>query len=324
MFDGHGRSIDYLRVSITDRCNLRCVYCMPCEGVEWVEHTSILSYEELIRLCRIFASLGVRRVRLTGGEPLVRKGLDRIVRGVKAIPGIESVTITTNGVLLAEQLPALLDAGLNGINLSLDTLDREQFKRITRRDELDSALAGLKAALAVPGLNVKLTCVPMGDNDAQLVPLAALARDSRLSVRFIELMPIGLGSSLPRRTQAQVMEILEGAFGPALPCERAEGAGPGQYVTFRDFQGKVGFISAMTHQFCGDCNRVRLTATGFLKTCLQYEAGVDLKALLDSGASDEALRSAMASAIARKPAAHHFTEGREALDERRNMNQIGG
>ena len=134
MIDGHGRSIDYLRVSITDRCNLRCVYCMPCEGVEWVEHTSILSYEELIRLCRIFASLGVRRVRLTGGEPLVRKGLDRIVRGVKAIPGIESVTITTNGVLLAEQLPALLDAGLNGINLSLDTLDREQFKRITRRD----------------------------------------------------------------------------------------------------------------------------------------------------------------------------------------------
>ena len=324
MIDGHGRTIDYLRVSITDRCNLRCVYCMPCEGVEWVDHSAILSYEELIRLCRLFAGLGVKRVRLTGGEPLVRKGLDRIVRGVREIPGIESVTVTTNGVLLAQQLPALLDAGLSGVNLSLDTLDRAQYKEITRRDELGSALHGLQAALAAPNLNVKLNCVPMGDNDSQLVPLAALARDSRLSVRFIELMPIGLGSSLPRRTQAQVMEMLEQAFGPALPCSRAEGAGPGQYVTFKGFQGKVGFISAMTHQFCGDCNRVRLTATGFLKTCLQYEAGVDLKALLDSGADDETVLKAMSDAIAHKPAAHHFTEGREALDEKRNMNQIGG
>ena len=324
MLDGLGRSIDYLRVSITDRCNLRCVYCMPCEGVEWVDHSAVLSYEELLRLCRLFAELGVSRVRLTGGEPLVRRDLDHIVRGIRAIPGIHAVTLTTNGVLLAEQLPGLLDAGLSGVNLSLDTLDREQFQAITRRDALPAALAGLNAALAAPGLNVKLNCVPMGDNDDQLIPLAAMARDHDMAVRFIELMPIGLGSSLPRRTEAQVLEILEAAYGPAHPTGWAGGAGPGHYVTFDGFRGRVGFISAITHQFCDQCNRVRLTATGFLKTCLQYESGVDLKALLASGADDEALRSAMADAIQRKPAAHHFTEGREDADERRNMNQIGG
>ncbi len=324
MLDGLGRSIDYLRVSITDRCNLRCVYCMPCEGVEWVDHSAVLSYEELIRLCRLFAELGVTRVRLTGGEPLVRRDLDRIVRGIRAIPGIRAVTLTTNGVLLSEQLPGLLDAGLSGVNLSLDTLDRDQFQAITRRDMLPAALAGLNAALAAPGLNVKLNCVPMGDNDAQLAPLAALARDHDMAVRFIELMPIGLGSSLPRRTEAQVLEILEAAYGPARPTGWAGGAGPGRYVTFEGFRGRVGFISAMTHQFCDQCNRVRLTATGFLKTCLQYEAGVDLKSLLAGGVDDGALRAAMEDAVRRKPAAHHFTEGRGDADERRNMNQIGG
>ena len=179
---------------------------------------------------------------------------------IKAIDGIRTVTLTTNGVLLAQQLPALRAAGLDGVNLSLDTLDREQYAAITRRDLLPRALEGLEAALAAPGLKVKLNCVPMGDNDDQLVSLAALARDRALDVRFIELMPIGLGSSLPRRTQAEVLEQLEGAFGPALPCVQGGGSGPGRYVTFAGFTGRVGFISAVSHQFCESCNRVRLTA----------------------------------------------------------------
>lgn len=329
MLDGQGRRIHYLRVSVTDRCNLRCRYCMPPDGVEWVDHAALLTYEQLVRLVGLFARLGVDTVRLTGGEPLVRKGLDELVRRLRAIDGIRTVALTTNGVLLARQLPALLDAGLDGVNISIDTLDRTQYAALTRRDALEPALAGLEAALAAPGLTVKLNCVPMGDNDGQLVPLAALARDRALSVRFIELMPIGLGGALPRRTQAQVLARLEAAFGPAQPTEAGPagskpGAGPCRYVSFPDFTGRVGFISAVTHQFCDRCNRVRLTSTGFLKTCLQYGDGVDLKALLDGGADDEALLSAIRGAILDKPVRHHFSDGAAAGDEVHNMNEIGG
>lgn len=324
MLDRFGREISYLRISVTDRCNLRCRYCMPAQGVTWVDHSAILTYEQIVRIVRASAALGIKKVRLTGGEPLVRKGLAGLVEALKAIDGIVSVTLTTNGLLLAEQLPDLLQAGLDGINLSLDTLDRAQFAHITRRDTLPQALAGLEAALAAPGLRVKVNCVPTGENDDQLVPLAELARSRRLDVRFIELMPIGLGSALPRRTEQEVREILERTFGPALPCPQGGGDGPGRYLTFAGFTGRVGFISAMTHQFCSGCNRVRLTAAGFLKTCLQYDQGVDLKALLEAGADDAALQAAIGEAIRSKPASHHFGGDRQAADEGRNMNQIGG
>ena len=324
MLDALGRNIRYLRISVTDRCNLRCRYCMPAEGVEWVDHSTILTYEQISRLVGLFAAMGVEKVRLTGGEPLVRKGLDSLVRSIRQTPGIRRVYLTTNGLLLADQLPDLLEAGLDGVNLSLDTLDRAQFEAITRRDELDRALAGLNAALAAPGLTVKLNCVPSGENDDQLVPLAALARDRELAVRFIELMPIGLGSSLTRRTEAEVLARLESAFGSALPCPQEEGGGPSRYVTFPGFRGKVGFISAVSHRFCQSCDRVRLTAGGFLKTCLQYDCGADLKALLDAGADDAALTQAIRDAIAQKPEGHHFGQAPTGRDEGRNMNQIGG
>ena len=324
MLDQFGREISYLRISVTDRCNLRCRYCMPAQGVTWVDHSAILTYEQIVRIVRASAALGIKKVRLTGGEPLVRKGLAGLVEALKAIDGIASVTLTTNGLLLVEQLPDLLQAGLDGINLSLDTLDRAQFAHITRRDALPQALAGLEAALAAPGLRVKVNCVPTGENDDQLIPLAELARSCRLDVRFIELMPIGLGSALPRRTEQEVREILERTFGPALPCPQEGGDGPGRYLTFAGFTGRVGFISAMTHQFCSGCNRVRLTAAGFLKTCLQYDQGVDLKALLEAGADDAALQAAIGEAIRSKPASHHFGGDKQAADEGRNMNQIGG
>ena len=324
MLDQFGREISYLRISVTDRCNLRCRYCMPAQGVTWMDHSAILTYEQIVRIVRASAALGIKKVRLTGGEPLVRKGLAGLVDALKAIDGIASVTLTTNGLLLVEQLPDLLQAGLDGINLSLDTLDRAQFAHITRRDTLPQALAGLEAALAAPGLRVKVNCVPTGENDDQLIPLAELARSRRLDVRFIELMPIGLGSALPRRTEQEVREILERTFGPALPCPQGGGDGPGRYLTFAGFTGRVGFISAMTHQFCSGCNRVRLTAAGFLKTCLQYDQGVDLKALLEAGADDAALQAAIGEAIRSKPASHHFGGDKQAADEGRNMNQIGG
>ncbi|MBM6870936.1 GTP 3',8-cyclase MoaA [Pseudoflavonifractor phocaeensis] len=324
MTDGYGRVIDYLRISVTDRCSLRCRYCMPPDGVDWLSHGDLLTYEEILTLCSAFCVLGFRRFRLTGGEPLVRRGLSHLVAGLRALPEVSSISLTTNGVDLAPQLPSLLDAGLTAVNLSLDTLDRAQYAAITRRDLLPQALEGLHAALSTPNLTVKLNCVPMGENDDQLVPLAALAKDRPLSVRFIELMPIGLGGSLPRRTEEEVRARLEAAFGPLLSCAPPPGAGPGRYCAPAGFRGKIGFISAVSHQFCASCNRVRLTATGFLKTCLQYDTGVDLRALLRGGATQSELQAAIAGALARKPLQHHFGTAARPNDESHNMHQIGG
>ncbi len=325
MLDQQDRLVDYLRISVTDRCNLRCLYCMPEQGVNPVEHGQILRYEEILRLARLFSSLGVRRIRLTGGEPLVREGLSTLVAGLKRTPGIRAVHLTTNGVLLGQQLPALLDAGLDGVNISLDTLDRAQYAAITRRDELDRTLGGLRAALEVPTLRVKVNCVPTLFNADQWVPLAALARDTpALDVRFIELMPLGLGGALSGPAEETVLAALEAAFGPALPCPMDSVGGPSRCVTFADFQGRVGFISAMTHPFCSQCNRVRLTAQGQLKPCLYYDAETDLRALLRAGEDDNALRNAIAQAIRSKPASHQFGSAPAADSESHYMNQIGG
>lgn len=321
MVDSRQRVIDYLRISVTDRCNLRCVYCMPADGVPELSHSQILRYEEIVRLCRIFAGLGVSKIKLTGGEPLVRRGLPQLVEQLKAIDGIRSVTLTTNGVLLAGQLPELLSAGLNGVNISLDTLDRQRFAALTRRDELPRVLDGLQAALEAPGLNVKLNCVPTAENRPDWVELARLAQNSRLAVRFIELMPVGLGAALQRQDEEQVRAALEEAFGPLLPVEGPRGNGPCSYFAPEGFTGSVGFISALSHTFCHHCNRVRLTAEGFLKTCLQYETGVALRPLLENGADDGALRAAILAAVKEKPAHHRFQEGGAAMQ---NMNEIGG
>ena len=325
MLDRYRRTIDYLRISLTDRCNLRCVYCMPAEGVRWVPHTAILSYEQLLRLCRIFAGLGLKKIKLTGGEPLVRPGVAGLIRSLKEIDGIKNVTLTTNGVLLSEQLPELIEAGLDGVNISLDAVEEDVFAAITRREGVDKVLSAIDDALAVPGLSVKINCVPMAGNESQLVPLAALAKDTRLAVRYIEMMPIGLGKTLEPLGEERVRALLEGAFGALTPCGEKLGNGPCSYYTLPGFQGRIGFISAMSHQFCDSCNRVRLTSGGFLKTCLQYEKGVDLLALISQGADDGRLQEAMEQAIFEKPACHHFNDASGEADlEGRTMSQIGG
>ncbi len=321
MLDSNQRVIDYLRISVTDRCNLRCVYCMPEDGVPALHHDDILRYEDIVRLCRIFASLGVSKIKLTGGEPLARRGLSGLVEQLKAIDGVRSVTLTTNGVLLKEQLPDLLAAGLSGVNISLDTLDAQRFAALTRRDELHRVLEGLDAALSAECLNVKLNCVPTAENRPDWVPLAALAKDAPLSVRFIELMPVGLGASLQRQDEAQVRAELEAAFGPLSASAGPSGNGPCRYFRPEGFTGSIGFISALSHTFCHRCNRVRLTAGGFLKTCLQYETGVALRPLLDAGSDDEVIKTAILDAVRNKPAHHRFAEGGVAEQP---MNEIGG
>ena len=324
MIDGIGRNIDYLRISIIDRCNLRCVYCMPEEGVEAVSHEEILSYEEILRLVRAFAKLGVHKIKLTGGEPLVRKNVAYLVNELKKIEGITQVTLTTNGILLAETIDSLAEAGLDGINLSLDTLNPEVFQKIARRDSFDQVMEGFRAALKYPQIPLKINCVPMGIEGQDVLEMAELARKYPVHVRFIEMMPIGLGKQFEFCSEEHILQGLKERYGDYVPYEKCIGNGPGHYYTFEGFQGKIGFVSAISHKFCESCNRVRLTSQGYLKTCLQYDVGVDLKRLLREGAAENVLCDAIEAAILRKPQGHQFGSQVESHEEEHMMAQIGG
>ena len=325
MFDRYQRDIHYLRLSVTDLCNLRCRYCMP-DGVEKLEREAVLSHEEFLRLAALFARCGIDTVRVTGGEPLVRKNVAQLVAGLKATPGIRRVTLTTNAVLLAEQLPALLDAGLDSVNISLDTLRPEVFRQITARDDFAAVQAGLQAALD-SGLPVKLNCVPQaGVNEAELETLAALAQEHALQVRFIEMMPIGYGAAMPCISGPELRERFARRWPELAPLspaqEHALGDGPAVYYTVPGWQGSIGFIAAVHGKFCASCNRVRLTSQGFLRPCLASETGCDLRALLRSGADDAQLLAAIRETIWAKPREHHFNDN--SMPATRGMYRIGG
>lgn len=325
MFDSKGRKIHYLRLSVTDLCNLRCRYCMP-DGVDKLEREDILTYEEFLRLAALFARCGVDTVRVTGGEPLVRKGVEQLVKGLKAIPGIRKVTMTTNAVLLEQQLPALLEAGLDSVNISLDTLDPALFAKITARDEFAAVQAGIHAALE-SGIPVKLNCVPqVGVNEGELEALAALAQDKPLQVRFIEMMPIGYGAAMPCISGPELRARFARRWPELAPLstaqEHALGDGPAVYYTVPGWQGSIGFIAAVHGKFCASCNRVRLTSQGFLRPCLASETGCDLRALLRSGADDAQLLAAIRETIWAKPREHHFNDS--SMPATRGMYRIGG
>ena len=324
MIDRCGRNIDYLRISVTDRCNLRCIYCMPEEGVQHVSRSLILQEEEILRICRAMAELGIRKIKLTGGEPLVRSGMPQLVEKLKNMTGIEKVTLTTNGVLLKEQMKDFARAGLDGLNISLDTLDEACSRRITRRDELGRTLEGISEAMKYPEISLKINCVPVLEDPENLVSVAGLAKRYPLHVRFIEIMPIGYGREFQFRGEEEICQILEKVYGTMTPVTERYGNGPCHYYKIEGFQGKIGFISAMTHKFCDQCNRVRMTAEGFLKACLQYQTGTDLKGLMRSGCTDEELTEAIQKVIWEKPVSHHFTSKEVDEDEARLMSQIGG
>lgn len=324
MKDRYGREIDYLRISITDRCNLRCVYCMPEDGIRQIPHKEILTYSEIERICVCMTSLGIRKIKLTGGEPLTRKGCASLVRMLKEIPGIEKVTLTTNGVLLKEQMKSLTEAGIDDINISLDTLDAADFQKVTRRENLTQVLEGLKEALQYPHVGLKINCVPVLEQSENLIAIAGLAKEYPVHVRFIEMMPIGYGKEFRFRGEDEICGILQSAYGTMKPVMQRYGNGPCHYYEIDGFQGKIGFISAMTHKFCDRCNRVRMTAEGYLKACLQYQTGIDLKKMIRNGCTDQELICAMEKVIWEKPASHHFTSDDITSEESRLMSQIGG
>ena len=321
MKDSYGRVIDYLRISITDRCNLRCVYCMPEDGIVCMKHEDILRYEEIVTICKTMADMGLKHVKITGGEPLVRKGCEDLIRKIKEIPQIETVTITTNGIMLEEKMEALVDAGVDGINISLDTLDENAFRTITRGGDLHKVLKGLKKALMYPEVTVKVNCVLGGDQWQDVaISMAALAKELPVHVRFIELMPAVIEGIKQTKLQDQVKEVLESYYGRASEQEPPMGFGPSQYFSLKGFQGQIGFISAISHKFCKTCNRVRLTADGNLRLCLQSRQVTDLKTPLREGREKE-LVAIIQDAVDRKPKEHHFEE---TAIETVSMSQIGG
>lgn len=326
MLDRYGRVINYLRISVTDRCNLRCCYCMP-EGVQDVGMKNILTFEEIWEIVRTGVSLGITHIRITGGEPLVRKGCVNLIRGIREIPGVETITMTTNGVLLGNYAKQLKEAGVDGVNISLDTLDPEEFFKITGKRELQEVLAGIRAAKTA-GLPVKLNAVNRKELDP--IPLVRYAQEENLPIRFIEMMPVGYGKKYVGRSNEELretLETLEAVCGNAECMTNREelsrmGSGPAVYYQFSDLKVPVGFISAIHGKFCDTCNRVRLTAEGYLKLCLCYDEGEDLRRVLHEG-EKENLRTIMEQTIFRKPAAHCFEHPAE-MTETHEMVKIGG
>lgn len=323
MLDRYGRVINYLRISVTDRCNLRCCYCMP-EGVQDVGMKNILTFEEIWEIVRTGVSLGITHIRITGGEPLVRKGCVNLIRGIREIPGVETITMTTNGVLLGNYAKQLKEAGVDGVNISLDTLDPEEFFKITGKRELQEVLAGIRAAKTA-GLPVKLNAVNRKELDP--IPLVRYAQEENLPIRFIEMMPVGYGKKYVGRSNEELRETLEAVCGNAECMTNREelsrmGSGPAVYYQFSDLKVLVGFISAIHGKFCDTCNRVRLTAEGYLKLCLCYDEGEDLRRVLHEG-EKENLRTIMEQTIFRKPAAHCFEHPAE-MTETHEMVKIGG
>jgi len=323
--DSFQRPINYLRISVTDRCNLRCVYCMPAQGIAMISHGDIFTYEEIATVARAAVEMGVNKLRLTGGEPLVRLGLTDLVRMLAGIEGVDDISLTTNGVLLSRYAAGLKEAGLKRVNISLDTLREERFRKITGADaELGDVLVGIEAAHAAGLEPVKLNMVVMsGINDDEVVDFAAKTIKEEWHVRFIEFMPVG-GVSPPDSHPIPIAEMKKRLepLGKLQPCLPDAGNGPAKYFRFPNAKGTVGFITPISEHFCFQCNRLRLTADGKLRPCLLAEDEIDLRGPLRDGASLADLKELISAAVAAKPLRHGLMEGHFPHD--RPMTQVGG
>jgi cyclic pyranopterin phosphate synthase len=325
MQDPYGRQIDYLRISVTDRCNLRCIYCMPSKGVLPFESKNILTYEEIVRVVRPAVGLGVRKIRITGGEPLMRKDLHRLIESLNRIEGIEDISLTTNGTLLKRLAPSLADAGLKRVNVSLDSLDPEKYGRIRRNGDLSDVLEGIQAADLAELRPVKINMVVIrGVNDDEIEAFARLTLKNPYHVRFIEIMPFGSGGFWRDDKCIPVHEMM-GRIQAAGPLEPVDTAwpGPAEYFRLEGARSLVGFISPMTRHFCTACNRLRLTSDGKLRPCLFSNREIDVKSALRRHASDREIAKLLKLSIQWKPEGHAM-DSSENSDHLKSMSQIGG
>lgn len=322
MIDKYGRTIDYMRVSIIDRCNLRCRYCMPTD-IRWLPPKEILTLEEIAEICRQASMAGIRKIKITGGEPLVRKDCTELIHMVKAIPDIQQVTLTTNGVLLAKYAEQLYREGLDAVNVSLDTLNREKYTEITGFDALSDVMQGIEA-MENYQIPLKINAVlQQGVNDSDWPELVELARNRAIDVRFIEMMPIGHGKQFSSVSNTELLQKVQEHYGKAEHEKKAHGNGPATYFRIPGFQGSIGFISAIHGKFCHECNRIRLTSTGQLKPCLCYQDHISLKEAVRNGSKEEVYKL-LIQAIEQKPKSHCFDERPDGITEKHKMAQIGG
>ncbi len=322
--DSRGRSIDYLRISVIDRCNLRCIYCMPSSGVKWIEYKEILSYEEILKVVGVLSEMGIRKIRLTGGEPLMRKNIQYLVGKLNEIDGIEEITITTNGLLLERYAMELKESGLHRINVSLDSLNPDRYREITRGGDLGAVIKGIEIAEEIGLTPVSINMVPVrGFNDDEIEEFALLTFKRPWRVRFIEFMPVGGKEFWTPERYVPEREIRERVMriGELIQLGEKSG-GPARYWRLRGATGTIGFISALTNHFCNECNRLRLTSDGRLRPCLFSETWVDLKPSLRGG-TDEELRRLINLAIQCKPDGHNLS-GRRDFRELSPMSRIGG
>jgi cyclic pyranopterin phosphate synthase len=325
LIDRYNRHLNYLRISITDRCNLRCTYCVPADRLRRLSHTDILRYEEILRLIKVGVGLGISKVRVTGGEPLVRKGVGDFLANLSQIHGISEVTLTTNGVLLKDNIRRIENAGIRRINISLDTLQKAKFREITGDDLFDQVWGGITAARQSGFDPIKINVVALrGVNEDEFTDFANLTRDNPFHIRFIEYMPIGKARMRfgPPLLVTEIKERLR-PLGPLVPIEKDPDDGPAERFKIADTAGEIGFISALSHHFCSSCNRLRLTASGQLRPCLLSDRQLDLKGPLRNGASDEKLAEIFCRAVANKPSDHSLTTN-EPSGVTCQMSSIGG
>ena len=326
LIDNFNRHINYLRISVTDRCNLRCVYCMPKEGLSQIGHDDVLRYEEILRIARIAAKKGISKIRITGGEPLVRKNIISLVSDINNINGIEDISITTNGVLLKKCAAQLKKAGLKRINISLDSLEKNKYSEITRGGNLDDVLKGITEA-KINGFNpIKINFVPLkGINDNEIATIAKLTMERPVHIRFIEFMPVNVKNKWNNDHYIPSEKIKKGLeeIAPLLSVERDEHTGPARMFKFQNAKGQIGFISPLSNHFCDSCNRLRLTADGKLRTCLFSDNETDLKTPLRNGCSDNELEEIITTAILNKPEKHKVLD--PSFEKcHRGMSAIGG
>ena len=327
LIDGFGRLHDNLRISVTDRCNIRCFYCMPEDGVKFMPREEILSFEEIARVARVAVSLGVRKLRITGGEPLVRKNLAVLIEKLIAIPGVEDIALTTNAVLLEDQAEDLYRAGLRRLNVHLDTLDRARFEHITRRDDLPKVLAGLDKAQSLGFGPIKINAVAVKNLvEPDIVPLAQFGRERDIEIRYIEFMPLdaqGIWDKAKVLLQDDMLRLLAEGIGPLEEIPDRDPRAPASEFRFTDGVGRVGFISSVSHPFCLNCNRIRLTSDGKLRYCLFAIDETDVKGLLRSDASDDAIRATIRQTVAEKWIGHEINT-QKFVAPPRPMYSIGG
>ncbi len=328
LVDSYGRRIKSMRISVTDKCNFRCTYCMPAEGLPWLKKAEILSYEEIVRLAQISIALGIEQIRLTGGEPLVRRDLPELVRQLHAIDGLRSLSLTTNGILLKQQARALADAGLTRINVSLDSLVREKFAKLTRRDQLDRVLEGLEELENYPTIHpIKINAVAVRDfSEEDVLDFVRFARNKAYVMRWIEFMPLDADQIWRKEdilTGGEIKSIIEAVYGPLVPVTTGDRSETARRYTFSDGIGEVGFINPVSEPFCANCDRIRLTADGQLRTCLFATEETDLRTILRSGADDETVAATMRQAVWHKELKHYIGDKRFKRASR-SMSMIGG